>query len=675
MTYLQRAQLWLTCTQQGFVALLPMLFLGALALTFTQFPVYFPQLEGMFVFEVATLIFHATYGLVSLFLVCSISYQLANAYKALYDLRIDALMIAMISGVTLVIMLYTAGSIKAFSNFGFEHIIHALLLGIIFTELFIVWVRFAPVQLSYLEHEIHGQLSIVIRMIFPAVVLPIVLILVYAYLFMHVDIIATVTLWLIGGVDSSEGLSLWQSIKVIMINQFAWFAGIHGTSVIATVAEVVFETTNPENFTGEMMSHFAYLGGSGCTLGLVMAMFLSRRESNRKFARYAMIPSLFNINELIIFGLPIVFNRYFFLPFILMPVLAMLLAALALSSGIVTFSTHNIPWSMPFLLSGYLLADHWSGAAIQLVICILSALVYLPFVKRHEAHQGAKQAEKIQTFISMMCRNDFDVRQALRSPDELGIFCRRIALDLNKKENLEIYYQPKLNHDGIILGAEALIRWKHPVFGALPPPVFIPIAEENGCIHSLGLWIIERCFKDMNIMARTHGFRPIPIAINISPIQLENSTFIYDVQQRLKRFTIDPMYVELEITEGRQLHLDDDLVNGLQRLARMGVRIAVDDFGMGHTSLHYLKSFPVHTIKIDGVLIKDVATSSMVQEIVQSMGQLAHGMNAILVAEWVEQAVQLEILQKLGCDQYQGQFFSMPLPLPELVAYCVKHQK
>jgi lactose/cellobiose-specific phosphotransferase system IIC component len=675
MTNIQRTQLWLACIQQGFVALLPMLFLGALALTFIQFPVYFPSLEGLFVFKVAEYISHATYGLVSLFLVCSISYQLAKAYQVMFDLRIDAQMVSMIAGVTLVVMMYMSGTLSNYSNFGFEHLIHALLVAIVFTELFVCWVRFSPFNLSYLEHEIHGQLSIIIRMIVPAVVLPILMVMIYGWLFMNTAPIEIVILWLVGGVDVTEGLSLWQALKIVILNQLSWFVGIHGTSVIGTVADVIFIDVNLGNFNSEIISHFAYLGGSGCTLGLVMALFLSRRKSNRQFAKYAMVPSLFNINELIIFGLPIVFNRYLFLPFVFMPVLAVLLTSLAVNLGFLTFQSHGIPWSMPFLLGGFLLTDHWSGAVMQLIICVVSALIYWPFMKLHEARQSRLQIDKIKALIDAMHHPDFDARQALRSPDQLGIFCRRIAKDLTKRENLELYYQPKLDQNGKVLGAEALLRWHHPVFGLLPPSIFIPIVEDNQDIHSLDLWIIERCFKDMNMMDRSHGFTKIPIAINISPIQLSDKNFIYELKQRITRFGVDPMRVELEITEGQQLRLDDELVQGLQLLAKMGVRIAVDDFGMGHTSLHYLKSFPVHTIKVDGAIIKDVAHSHLVQEIVQTMGQLAHGMNAILVAEWVEDDEQLKMLHSLGCDQYQGQLFSMPLPLPELVAYCVKHQK
>lgn len=675
MTYLQRAQLWLVSIRQGFVALLPMLFLGALALTFIQLPLYFPSMQGMFAIKVGELVFHATYGLVSLFLVCSISYQIASSYKTVFDLRIDPFMVAMIAGVTLAIMLYMSDAVKTFSNFGFEHLIHALILGVVFTELLVAWVRFAPVKLSYLEHEINGQLSTVIRMILPAVVLPVILIVIYIYIFKNTDVVSGLMYWMIGSIDIAEGISYWQSIKVILVNQLSWFVGIHGTSVVGTVADNIFNSHNINNFNGEITSHFAYLGGSGCTLGLVMALLFSRRQSNRKFAKYAMIPSLFNINELIIFGLPIVLNRHLFLPFIVMPLVAMCLTAGAASNGLLDLVNHDVPWSMPFLLAGYLLTDDWTGAFMQLVICIVSALVYRPFIKQHEAFQTKKQSEKIKSFISEMQKDDFDIRQAMRNPDELGIFCRRIALDLHQKENFEMFYQPKLNHKGKVLGAEALIRWQHPVFGSLPPSVFIPIAEENESIHDLGLWVIERCFKDITIMDRTFGFSGVSIAINISPIQLTDTTFIEKVKSCIKRFGIDPARIEFEITEGQKLRLTDELVEGLQSLTNMGLSIAVDDFGMGHTSLHYLKSFPVHTIKIDGDLIRDVATSGLVQEIVQSMGQLAHGMNAVLVAEWVEQEAQLEILQKLGCDQYQGQYFSMPLPLAELVAYCVRHEK
>jgi EAL domain-containing protein (putative c-di-GMP-specific phosphodiesterase class I) len=512
-------------------------------------------------------------------------------------------------------------------------------------------------------------------MIVPGVILPLFILSIYFHVFMDAELIERATLWMVGQVDTLNGLSAWQTIKIVLINQAAWFVGIHGSSLISTVGDVVFAPINIGNFNHEIINHLAYLGGSGCTLGLVMTLFFSRRNSNRQFAKYALIPSLFNINELVIFGLPIVLNRFLLLPFLLIPVLAVGITYLSLWLELVVFTNHDVVWSMPFLLGGYLLTGHWSGAILQLFICVMSGLIYWPFLKRYEMYQNQQQAQKIKGLIDELNQSDCDVRLALKSPGELGVFCRRIAKDLSTLDYLEMHYQPKVDHQGKVQGAEALLRWRHPVYGDLSPALFIPIAEASEQIHQLGLWVIERCFKDMCLMDRSHGFNPIPIAINVSPIQLSRTNFLYEVKKLMSKYTMDPTRIEFEITEGQRLLLTDALVDDLRQLADMGGRIAVDDFGMGHTSLHYLRSFPVHSLKIDGEITKDVANSTLVKEIVQSMVQLAHGMNAVLIAEWVEQDAQLESLRQLGCDQYQGKLFSMPLPLPELVAYCVKHQK
>lgn len=675
MTYQQRAHLWLSCIQQEFVALLPVLFLGALALTFVQIPQYYPGLESHIVFNIASFVVSSSYGFISLFLVASISYQLADHHIQRLDLSMTPFMMAIMSLMTLVIMLYMSKAPQASLSFGFEHIIHAVVVGIIFTEAFVLFLRFYSIRFSYLEHEINGQLSTTIRMIVPSVIVPVLMIVVYYFVFMDSAYIETVTLWVIGPVNAQEGLSGWQSVKVILINQLAWFVGIHGSSLIATVSDVLFTTVNVDNFNGEMISHFAYLGGSGCTLGLVMTLFFSRRKSNRHFAKYAIIPSLFNINELVIFGLPIVLNRFLLFPFLLIPILAIGITYLSVSLGLLEFTNHNVVWSMPFLLGGYLLTEHWSGAILQLVICVISGLVYWPFLKRYEVHQNQQQAEKIKGLITQLSDDQCDMKTALKAPGELGIFCRRIAKDLASTEHLELYYQPKVNSLGKVEGAEALLRWDHPVYGCLPPSLFIPIAEACGQIHTLGMWVIERSLKDMGIMDRSYGFTGIPFAINVSPLQFNRDDFFNDVKACINRYGVDPKRIELEITEGQRLFFTDKLVSDLRQLTNMGVRIAVDDFGMGHTSLHYLRSFPVHGLKIDGDIIKDVVDSAIIQEIVQSMVNLAHGMGAVLIAEWVEQQAQLDMLHTLGCDQYQGAHFSMPMPLPQLVAYCVKHQK
>lgn len=675
MMFLARTRLWLSSIQHGFVAVLPIIFLGALALTFSQITSYVPALKEHIVFQISQWIMNATYGALAVSLCASISYQLIKTYRSQYDLVVDVHIVSLMAAVTLVAVTFLQGYEQGQFDLGFDQMIQAMCVAILFTELFVIWMRFAPLQLSYLDHEIHGQLSMTLRMIIPGLITPLSVIALYYFVLMDVDWLSRLTLWIIGDVDPVQGTTLWQNIRIVVINQLFWFVGIHGSTVISSVASELHMFNQGQNFSGEIINHFAYIGGSGCTLGLVMVLFFSRRQSNRHFARYAMLPSLFNINELVIFGLPIIFNRYLFLPFLLMPLLGLVLTYFVTSLGWVTFVNADVNWSMPFLLSGYLLADHWGGAVLQLLICVLSACVYWPFLKRHEASQNRKQKQKISHLINEISHVDFDVKHAYLQPNDVGVFCRRINLDLDELDNFELYYQPKLDHQGNVQGAEALIRWHHPVFGGLPPSVFIPIAEVSGKIHRIGLWVVERCFRDMNIMQRNHGFKPIPIAINVSPIQFTHPQFVSELKRLIKQYDVNPRMLELEITEGQKLKLTDQLVEELRQLSLMGISIAVDDFGMGHTSLHYLKSFPVHTIKIDGEIIQDVVRSGLIQEIVQSMGQLAHGMNAKLVAEWVEEEAQLLMLHKLGCDLYQGKHFSMPLPLPELMAYCVSHQK
>jgi EAL domain-containing protein (putative c-di-GMP-specific phosphodiesterase class I) len=156
----------------------------------------------------------------------------------------------------------------------------------------------------------------------------------------------------------------------------------------------------------------------------------------------------------------------------------------------------------------------------------------------------------------------------------------------------------------------------------------------------------------------------------VSPCQFERSAFFNEIIKLVERSNIPPKLIELEITEGHKIDLDDRVLVGLQKLAKYGFNIAVDDFGMGYTSLRYLKSFPVHTLKIDGSIVRDVNNSKMVQEIIGSMGQLASSMGVNLVAEWVETDLQKMALHELGCDEFQGYLMSPPINLNDFTKYC-----
>lgn len=235
----------------------------------------------------------------------------------------------------------------------------------------------------------------------------------------------------------------------------------------------------------------------------------------------------------------------------------------------------------------------------------------------------------------------------------------RYAIERNE---LSLVYQPQVDAHGRILGAEALLRWNSATLGEIPPAQFIPIAEENGLILALGNWVIneacrqKKAWRDADLcddMAR--------IAINISPRQFFQPTFINQLLQMMEKHDISPKNIELELTEGILMHDTNDTILKLAELKKLGFKISVDDFGTGYSSLAYLKYFPVDVLKIDQSFVQDLEKNPDDASISRAIIAMAKSLNLIVIAEGVENDKQFSFLRQYGCDAYQGFYFNRPM--------------
>ncbi|MFC4025194.1 EAL domain-containing protein [Oceanobacillus longus] len=232
-----------------------------------------------------------------------------------------------------------------------------------------------------------------------------------------------------------------------------------------------------------------------------------------------------------------------------------------------------------------------------------------------------------------------------------------------KNEEFEIYYQPKVNTEGIIVGAEALLRWNHHEWGLVSPGEFIPIAEENHFINDLGDWVIKEVCVQLKEW-KEKGLTLRPIAINLSPIRLMKKGLVEYVKQQLELYQIPGNYLEFEITEESLLKSDHTVLSTLEDLKSIGTTIAIDDFGTGYSSLQYLREIHADTLKIDKIFVQHITDENKVDAaIVSSTMHLAKGLGLKVVAEGVEEYEQLEFLKQNECDIIQGYLFSKPVAL------------
>lgn len=239
-----------------------------------------------------------------------------------------------------------------------------------------------------------------------------------------------------------------------------------------------------------------------------------------------------------------------------------------------------------------------------------------------------------------------------------------------ENNELRLHFQPQYNlAAGRIEGFEALIRWNSPDYGMVSPLKFIPLAEETGLIVNIGNWVLkEACAFSQDLYAR--GWGRLWTAVNISVVQLMQEDFVQSVAAVLAETGLPPEYLELEITESVLMERLEDNVRKLEELRNQGVRIALDDFGSGYSSLTYLKKLPITTLKIDKAFIDDVVVSDNNAAITGSIIELAHEMGLVVVAEGVETEEQLAYLKQKGCDSIQGYLLSQPLPPEEFIAIC-----
>jgi len=234
----------------------------------------------------------------------------------------------------------------------------------------------------------------------------------------------------------------------------------------------------------------------------------------------------------------------------------------------------------------------------------------------------------------------------------------RQAID---RDELSLVYQPQIDFaSGRIQGVEALLRWQHPVRGAISPMEFIPVAEESGYIIQLGEWVMRRAFCQLSEW-KAKGLPAIRMAINISAVQFHQSSFTDVLTDALADYEVDPRQIELELTESVLMHNVEDVLSSLKRIKAMGIRLAIDDFGTGFSSLNYLRRFPIDRLKIDQSFVRDIENTPANESITRSIIALAESLSLEVVAEGIEKSSEHEILKKLGCLEGQGYFFARPL--------------
>jgi EAL domain-containing protein (putative c-di-GMP-specific phosphodiesterase class I) len=245
-----------------------------------------------------------------------------------------------------------------------------------------------------------------------------------------------------------------------------------------------------------------------------------------------------------------------------------------------------------------------------------------------------------------------------------------LALELDQ---FQLYFQPQLDLNGRVIGAEALIRWLHPQRGLVMPGQFIEVAEQTGLILPIGQWVAQQACQQLGLWAIDPACRHLRLAVNISQLQFRQKEFVAQILNLIDQFGIDANLLELELTESMLVEDLPDIIRKMSAIRACGVTFSLDDFGTGYSSLSYLKKLPLNQLKIDQSFVRDVLTDANDASIARTVISLGHNLGLTVIAEGVETKEQHEFLAACGCEFFQGFLFSHALPIDDFNAYVQGH--
>ena len=474
--------------------------------------------------------------------------------------------------------------------------------------------------------------------------------------------------------------------------QCFWFLGINGNNILYDINDNYFYALSQDNLfaqasglvppnivNGGFMSSYLLIGGSGDVLGLVIAIFVfSRNRGSRTIAKLGLLPSVFNISEIISFGVPIVCNPVFLVPFLAAPLVNLVIAYAATSLQLVPMTLTEVNWTTPVFIGGYISTGAVSGVLLQGLLVLTDFLLYAPFVRLSDEQREFRFMQVVRGLERHYQKLEA-VHEQLRL-EELSYIQHGIAdLLMNdlaealEEQQLFMVYQPQIDNHGRFLGAEALLRWQHPTAGFIYPPLIIALAKKAGILPDLERFIFnEACHTIARLNLQLSD--PFKISVNITGDSLKYDALEDLLAEAVKASAIDPAKLWIEITEQDAIDTTTDALEKLKRIKSAGHHLLIDDFGMGHTSLAYLKTNLFDIIKLDGSITRNVLQDGTNQKIIASLILLSRTMKLKVIAEYVDNIPQRDKLQSLGCDAFQGYLYSRPISQEDLSSFCkVKH--
>ncbi|HBK7244069.1 EAL domain-containing protein [Vibrio cholerae] len=471
------------------------------------------------------------------------------------------------------------------------------------------------------------------------------------------------------------------------LNSLLWFFGIHGYYALLPLVELLQEAsrlsesyfligeTAPYPMNLSFMGTFVFIGGSGATfslaLALALAILLFGKQKNIRLLAIASLPiGLINVNEIFLFGLPLILNPRLFFPFLLAPMVNVVVSLWAVESGWVAYPSVSVPFNSPIFLNAWIATSgDWNGLLLQLVNIVLGCLLYLPSVLRLNEQYG-QQTIRIPSLDTMYTRRQEEA--AHLQDDPIALAQKREREQLKVEQQLQMMsskefcleYQPQGCHrTGQVIGCEALIRAKDQQDNILSPATFLPSLAKAGLMKEMDLWVVKQATRDVRKLTNVGVY--VPVSINLTAETLMDLTVMAQIEEIIRPVA---GLIHIELTEESLLADEQRLTWVFNQLHQLGVKIYIDDFGTGYSSLSYLHRFDVDGIKIDRSFVLALV-SEKGRKVFANLQLVAHSLELETIIEGVETQEQLDAMGDEYPFSVQGWFYSKSLNRGDFVEF------
>ena len=676
--------------QRGLIMTIPVLLMGSFSLICTTLPIpaYQDFIHSFFngaIYTFFMFIYNVTFGLLSVYITLNISYSIAqqntsNLMKAQH--------IECISTSLIVLMIFNGYND---TNFNLSALNAAGMFTAIFSAVYTSYTLIYLNKVIRLPHNIYFDGSDqnfdtalfftipIFIVVFIAAIINLTIVKVF-----HLSGFQALFLHLTHYIFHNMGRSIFSGLLFILSSGIMWLCGIHGSDVLESVAlnlyapalDINMSTVSngsipTEIFTKSFFDVFVFMGGCGATLSLALSILIfSKRRNTKRLSKLAILPMLFNINEMMVFGLPIVFNPTFLIPFLITPVIFAITTYIAMYFNLVPLITSPVEWTTPVLYSGYVATGSVNAGILQFINICIGIFIYRPFILLFDRDHLSVAHKNVDYMTQILQKKSTDEEIPIFSSlnTTIGSTAKMLIIDLKhdiEKQNINLHYQPQFDYNNNCIGIEALLRWKDSQCGDIFPPLVLHLANEANILEKLECTIFDKVINDLPHIQSQLG-KNIKVSINVTASTIQSENFIQYLQSKSEEPIVQNSNICIEITEQTMFSLDDKMANNFSQIKAMGYKIAIDDFSMGHTSLRYLQSNNFDIVKLDGSLVRDILTNTRCSDIISSIIYLSQSLDFIVIAEYVETIEQKEKLYSLGCEYYQGALYSMAVPIDKL---------